>query len=214
MSEDKSKSVSLKELRENFYINRNLEIKNLWQRSIFLATFMVMCFGAYGKIFETLLNYSQCNEKIAILHSAAIFVGIVGLLISILWVMMSKSSKAWQEVYEITLKELELELEIPEKYRMGNVNHSGTDTNIFSCNAGKYSPSKINIAIGHISFFIWGIIIFGHFFCNICHLLCSFSPCEHFQILILFFNILLLLIAIIIPIILICGKWVKSSFLK
>jgi hypothetical protein len=157
-------AIEKKDLRDTFYKNRELEIKNLWQRSIFLASFLVMCFGGYGKIVELLLN-SNDNEHIQILHVLAILVCLLGIVFSWLWIAMAKGSKAWQEVYEDAIKSIESEpaLNIEEKYRYGQYNlKEGADTNILSCKAGRYSPSKINIAIGQVSLFMWIITILLH----------------------------------------------------
>ena len=56
--------VSLKELREEFYKIRKFEIQNLWQRSIFLATFIVLLFTGYGAFFEKLMSYDGLQSII------------------------------------------------------------------------------------------------------------------------------------------------------
>jgi hypothetical protein len=213
---DRSYAVTLKELREHFYRCRDLEIKNLWQRSLFLATFMVMCFSSYGKIMNMLLAPGG-DEKTAVLHTIAICLGVIGLLFSILWIMMAKGSKAWYEVYENSLENLDAsnELKIEEKYRSGHIDPGKIiDANILSCHAGKYSPSKINIAIGQILFFVWIIVILVHFFCNIIGMTCFMQACDAIQVFLIIINILLLLSAIIIPLILLCSRWVRSGSLK
>jgi len=49
------KKVPLKELRKEFYKIRKFEIQNLWQRSIFLITFIVILITGYTNLIEKLL---------------------------------------------------------------------------------------------------------------------------------------------------------------
>lgn len=99
----------------------------------------------------------------------AIFISLVGIIMSILWIAMAKGSKAWQEVYEDAIGKIEEDLKIPEQYRSENLkgNAAKRDMNIWSMRGGSYSPSKINIAIGQISFVIWILIFVTHLTCLI-----------------------------------------------
>lgn len=167
--ENEQKMEHLKRLREC----RDLEIKNLWQRSIFLATFLVLCYTAYGKLIKDILC-SDCTikENFPCLNLVLIFISLVGILMSILWICMAKGSKAWQEVYEDVIAKYEKEYlsdDIQESYRSnkltGDLNKR--DRCLLSVNGGPYSPSKINIVIGQISFVIWIFIYLTHVICHL-----------------------------------------------
>lgn len=164
--------VIYKRLQEN----RKLEIQNLWQRSIFLATFLVLCFTGYGVLIGKMIDPKCCvccaccvPCKIDYMDIIAIFISLVGIIMSILWIAMAKGSKAWQEVYEDAIGKIEEDLKIPEQYRSENLkgNAAKRDMNIWSMRGGSYSPSKINIAIGQISFVIWILIFVTHLTCLI-----------------------------------------------
>lgn len=63
--------------------------------------------------------------------------------------MMAKGSKAWYEVYERYIFEIEQEeaegLKIPERYRLGALCRPWEmNGNLFSKKAGRYSPSRLN----------------------------------------------------------------------
>lgn len=74
--------------------------------------------------------------------------------------MMAKGSKAWYEVYERYIFEIEQEeaegLKIPERYRLGALCRPWEmNGNLFSKKAGRYSPSRLNITIGSVTLTAW-----------------------------------------------------------
>lgn len=154
---------------ERLYACRDLEIKNLWQRSIFLASFLVLCYTAYGALIGNILGqYRLVDEKIWQYNTAIILLSFVGIILSVLWICMAKGSKAWQEVYEDAIDRYEKQYllkEIPQGFRSNELSGdpSKRDRCLFSVNGGPFSPSKINIAIGQISLIIWSGIAIGHF---------------------------------------------------
>lgn len=152
---------------DRLYACRDLEIKNLWQRSIFLATFLVLCFTAYGTLIKDVLCSGCTIKDFPCLNLVLIFISLVGVLMSILWICMAKGSKAWQEVYEDAIGKYEEEYlseDIPENYRSNKLkgDPSKRDRCLLSVNGGPYSPSKINIVIGQLSFTIWILIYLVH----------------------------------------------------
>ena len=58
-----SKAIPLKQLREEAYKIRKFEIQNLWQRSIFLAAFIVILITGYGHLVEKLLSENMRNGR-------------------------------------------------------------------------------------------------------------------------------------------------------
>lgn len=110
---------------ERLYKCRDLEISNLWQRSVFLSVFLILCFSAYGYlmsemvkvndhiVYENMSINSKMDNLIGSLkikestHYAlqnynlvAICISCVSIIFSILWIGIAKGSKAWYEVYE------------------------------------------------------------------------------------------------------------------
>ena len=173
----KKNSVWAEHLRERlktFYKCRDLEIQNLWQRSIFLGAFLLLCFTGYGymifscvskeiiKIFP-FVNLSDSTS--VTLNCLGIALALIGQVMSIIWILMAKGSKRWYEVYENLICKLEKskELDMPEGYRMGDYcDKQPTDERIWKPQAGKYSPSKLNICIGYVSSLVWMVVFCVH----------------------------------------------------
>lgn len=156
--------VSLKEIRDTFYHLRDFEISNLWQRSLFLSAFLVLLFTVYGNIVYGIFKGDYTNGLV--LSEICCGLALAGFMFSLIWIMMGKGSKAWYEIYEWRICEIEKEddLGIPEDYRMGASSSPwGLDENIYTNKAGKYSPSKLNIMIGRVLAIIWFIILVIHY---------------------------------------------------
>lgn len=160
--------ISIKEIHETFWRCRDFELSHLWQRSIFLSAFLVLCFTGYGTLVLKLLDV----EYFKYVNLLAFAVCIVGILFSCLWIMMGKGSKAWYERYEQAIGAFEKN----SKYVNPSVAHIGgfryeqikgydspeLSKNIFKGEGGAFSPSKINIAIGQITMVIWALALLFH----------------------------------------------------
>ena len=162
MSNEQTK-VSHKELRETFYRLRDFEISNLWQRSVFLSALLVLFFPAYGVLVSKLL---ESTGKHIIYHEICCALALCAIIFSIIWIMMAKGSKAWFEVYEQKICEIEDEddLGIMGEYSMHNMRKVpwSLDSRLLSGKAGRYSVSKLNILIGQFLFILWVIIFIIH----------------------------------------------------
>lgn len=216
---EKEEQLSAKELRNDFYKCRDFELSNLWQRSIFLSVFLVLCFTGYGFVLVKMTELEE-NHILAlpILNIIAIIIGILSLLFSILWIMMGKGSKAWYEVYEAAICDIDKKevLNIEDDYRMGELPiKRDLDHNIFTNKGGGFSVSKINIAIGQICFWIWSIVILFHSIFNIINIQLSLCvTCSLSLLLLLIISYILPIIAIIISCIFIFSDWLKSGYLR
>lgn len=179
---------------------REIEINNLWQRSVFLGTFLVLGYTGYGFLLDKMLSptdtFYQLNQSkyflkasietnLQMYHFVTCVLAAVNIIFSVLWITMAKGSKAWYEVYENAIyfvensekekfswKEIRCEIDLRRKnindtYKCQNRNNPSEFVNqkedcLFSVKSGGYSPSKINIAIGHINFFMWLIVLTVH----------------------------------------------------
>src|SRR5690554_1875374 len=171
---------------------RAIEINNLWQRSVFLGTFLVLGYTGYGVLINNMIFGNFKVDNLNLLHFITCALACVNIIFSVLWIAMAKGSKAWYEVYENAIhfvensdreryswKEIRCEIDLRRREmnqgkESKNQNKKCEDRNnpdkfknikndcIFSTKAGGYSPAKINIALGQISFFIWILVLFIH----------------------------------------------------
>lgn len=182
MSDESEKE---KMILDNLYRCRDLEINNLWQKSTFLAPFLILCFTGYGFLlyelvkedglkyqellkYEKLLKYEQITEtdtSIIKINILCIVLCAISALFSILWILMFKGSKAQFELCERAIANYEQkELKIPYGYAMGTLRHNKIefDDGLLNTKAGKFSPSKVNIVIGQVSLVLWSLCMFFH----------------------------------------------------
>ena len=166
--------ITTKDIRDSLWRCRDFELSHLWQRSIFLTTILILCFTGYGVVTMKLCEQVEIdvNSSVYVLNNIALVLCIINIMFSSLWIMMAKGSKAWYERYERAIDAFECD----KKYSSSEVISTGVNESeiggfqfqnltsydrpdvrdcIFSCKGGGYSPSKINIAIGQISFVLW-----------------------------------------------------------
>ena len=151
-----------KMILDNLYRCRDLEINNLWQKSIFLGPILTLCFTGYGFLLNELIKLDTQTDKI---NELCILLCIVSIIFSILWILMFKGSKAQFELCERAIANYEQkELKIPYGYAMGTLRHNEIEFNdcLLNTKAGSFSPSKVNILIGQVSLWIWIICFVIH----------------------------------------------------
>ena len=182
---EKDLSEKQKMILDNLYRCRDLEINNLWQKSIFLTPFLILCFTGYGFLlyelvkedgfkykevlkYKNLVKYEQViniDTSITKINILCIALCAVSALFSILWILMFKGSKAQFELCERAIANYEQkELKIPYGYAMGRLRHNEIEFEdaLLNTKAGKFSPSKVNILIGQLSLVLWSLCIFFH----------------------------------------------------
>lgn len=200
MSESQKTNFTLSDLYTQYWHCRDFEIQNLWQRSIFLGSFLILCFTGYGLFFckaffagdgNFIRLWSDSNECCCYsltlspnwqTHITAVFIAMIGMILSVLWICLAKSSKAWVEVYEAAIASIDKdEGFMPAScknvggFHMENLAKYGANessvkyaertqfsNSLCSCKGGLFSPSKINICIGQISLVIWILIMMMH----------------------------------------------------
>ena len=106
------------------------------------------------------------------MNEIACAAALLGMSFAVIWIMMAKGSKAWYEVYERYIFEIEREetdgLKIPERYRLGALCRPWEmNSNLFSKKAGRYSPSRLNITIGTVLMTAWFVIFLLHYIASI-----------------------------------------------
>lgn len=165
-----------KDLYKELFHCRDFELQHLWQRSIFLAGFMVALFTLYGNFVGD--NFIKNESNQITIHYFAFFIGCVGIILSQLFIMMIKGSKRWYEQFEHSIywfyeniEKTDLFSEELIKYfnhdkfpRFGKLSSTTINTSLFSRNAGNYSVSKINIVLGQLLCLVWIGITGFHLF--------------------------------------------------
>ena len=149
--------ITEKDIYESLWRCRDFELSNLWQRSVFLTAFILITISGYGYcLFQTLslIKVTSDNGNFIVLFIFTLFVNIIGIILSALWIMMAIGSKAWYEKYEEAIYAIERDSEISDawylEYRKmmhGSLPPINMNNNPLSRKAGAYSVSKINIFI-------------------------------------------------------------------
>lgn len=151
----------LKQLRQCYYKIRKFEIQNLWQRSIFLATFTVILFSGYGGLIEKLIS-SEIDQA-TVIHFSCCSLSSLGSIFAIIWIMMAKGSKAWYEIYEDKIHDIEHNhLSWDDKYCLSGGKLTKLNNSLWSQESGAYSASKINILLGQVLRVTWLVVFCAH----------------------------------------------------
>jgi len=99
-----------KDMYDYLWRGRDFELEHLWQRSVFLAVFLLGIASAYAlyikDVFIPNLNPNETCAGFPLIFSIGIvpfFICLLGIIFSVLWIIMGKGSKAWYELYESNL---------------------------------------------------------------------------------------------------------------
>lgn len=172
--------LTTKDIYHNYWHCRDFEISNLWQRSVFLTAFLVLCFTVYGILGKDLIDQLKESVKVEdaywyVVNGVSFMICVVGSILSCLWIMMAKGSKAWYEIYENAItafegKGLKEKVDTTEIFYLSfNPVGMGSkytfpkrDSKLSTGCAGAYSTSKINWAIGFLTYVIWSFLMVVH----------------------------------------------------
>lgn len=155
---NKAKIENLKELYKRYNDERDYHLKRFWENSIFIWTFLMVCFTAYGLLMNKFLDKNLHDDVSSIFPFLNSFICVIGFILSFFWYKMAKASKAWYEVFENAIWEMESlnnEFKYEDKYLIYNFWATKNGENVCS-------PSKIVIAIGAVLISFWVIaLVFG-----------------------------------------------------
>lgn len=170
--EDNSK-VSPRDIYMRLCACRDFEIKLQWERAVFLTAFLIACYAGYGSFLLSVHQHGAGAGNFSSLVINGIFITLtfVGVVLSLLWILMAKGSKAWYEHYEQAIAAFAKDKatgEVPECmlahrwYDMPDIKRSAMNNCMFNFSGGAYSVSKIVIAIGICSLVIWSALFILH----------------------------------------------------
>lgn len=180
MDIDKTKEFILEKSHQAY----EREISTLWQRSIFLATFILATFTGLGSLFAKCLESEMSFSTFKFTTIAFFFMSLIGLVLAILWIFMAKASKANQNVCEMRIIAFSKKFNVTCVDCSENIddasfiNETGVtpqalglvygkkfkkymgwqhknSKNFFKIEGGPFSVSKINILLGFVFFFIY-----------------------------------------------------------
>ena len=93
--------ISSRNIYESLWRGRDFELSHLWQRSIFLTAFIVLAYTGYGfvvmQICEKIFQDNLDSLGFIYLNILGLIIALAGVVLSVLWIMMGKGSKAWYE---------------------------------------------------------------------------------------------------------------------
>lgn len=160
-----TKEEKYKLLYDRYTKCRDLELDRFWKNSVFVWVFLALCYGAFGKI---IIDYLPDDKDVKISqHTYEIILAVIsffGFFMSKIWIWMARGLKAWYEVYETAVWDLESKSNVFDFDRRYTIeNYWSVKTNGFRLfNSDRISPSRIVILIGRlmsctwcVSFLIW-----------------------------------------------------------
>lgn len=163
------------------WICRDFEVDHLWQRSVFLAGFLLACFAGYGALASAALFPEDGKPGVPkeLVNAIGFCICLIGVVLSLLWLMMAKGSKAWYERYEQAIEAFANSYPGQFENAMARLDgfhwekmpkYKAKPLSNWLCNSkgGEYSPSKINYGLGIVSFVIWSVLALAHVACAGC----------------------------------------------
>lgn len=168
--------LSYKSVYNVYWKCRDFELQHFWQRSVFLTAFLIACFAGYGGLVVAALDSIKLSApKLTLVNGVGFAISLVGIVLSLLWIMMAKGSKAWYERWERAIDAFcaaygEIAFESKDAanisgFRIENIKgfeRPAVSGWLWRTDGGPYSPSRINIAIGHLALVIWSLIAAAH----------------------------------------------------
>lgn len=151
MSEEEEKKM--RELYDQYKASRDSELDKFWKNSMYVWTFLGLCFTAYGVLIIKYIDSNNDNLKLQIAISA---ICNFGFALSVVWKCMAQGLKAWYEVFEIAIWDIESHHNIfnfPPNYTIGNYWY--VDENKTS---KPFSPSALVMSIGWCMMIFWGVV--------------------------------------------------------
>lgn len=215
MSRKKKELAKIEKLYTRYNQCRDLEIDRFWKNSVFVWVFLALCFAAFGAMVKDYYMPMRNLERIDD-DSYYLFLSIISgiaLFLSCVWVWMARGLKAWYEVFEMAIWDLEInknEIGYPKEYTINNYwtikdQNSNYDKLLSSA---PYSSSKIVILIGHFLVLVW-LMAFGYSLWSYCDCYLYFDFCLEYinwKFIILFVALCCLIIF--------CRWLVKSTSLR
>ena len=173
--------ISYRDLYFRFWSCRDFEIAHVWNRAIFLTAFLIACFAGYGTVLLAMVKPAECCVRSEIVNALAFCLTLIGIVVSVLWIMMAKGSKKWYERWENAIEAFRKSPKYRDAFEgkvdeIAGMKHSDIEgfkefgdpdasDCIFNTDGGNYSVSRINVFIGQFSLLVWLVLMVYHLIC-------------------------------------------------
>ena len=157
--------IRLGKLYKRYNQCRDAELDRFWKNSVFVWVFLALCFAAFGTLVKDYNMHNVNLEKPSpeVYYLFLSIISAVGLILSWIWVWMARGLKAWYEVYETAIWDIESfknEFNYPHQFTIDNywgLKRSDCFIQRWFFDSKPFSPSKIVILIGWLLIFIWAL---------------------------------------------------------
>lgn len=149
---------------------RDMEIGLVWKRAVFLTAFIIAAFASYGGMLTVAIRKGFSLPLFYGVTMCGIGISCVGVVLSLMWIMMSKGSKAWYEHYEQAISAFAAEYLLPpfDKFAahdwlsIPKIKHEEMSDNLFNTHGGAYSVSRVSVMVGQLALSIWCAVSLAH----------------------------------------------------
>ncbi len=149
---------------------RDMEIELVWKRAVFLTAFMIAAFASHGGLLTVAVRKGFSLPLFYGVTMCGIGISCVGVVLSLMWIMMSKGSKAWYEHYEQAISAFAVEYLLPPFDKLAahgwlsipNIKHEQMSNGILNTHGGAYSVSRVSAMIGQLALSIWCAVSLAH----------------------------------------------------
>ena len=156
--------ITVKDIWQSNYEQFRHETDRLWQNAVFAWGFVNVLFVGYS---ATLKNFIQKENHKFEYNLVALFIALLGLFISAVWIAISKASRSVQKSNGDKIKKIESDSRFsfcPREYVLGGTTNRfpGIDTSLKTLKNGAFSLSRINIFLAQTIWCIWFTLFLFH----------------------------------------------------
>lgn len=196
-TENQDKCKSLDKYCDFILARYDSEIKLLWQRSVFVATFMVLVVTGYGVLFLKMREMTGNWHFLLfdeVYNGVSICICLVGVLLAFIWYRIARGSKACFESYEdIIYKQGKGIIDRLGQREMDDLKYE-KHGNFNSClGAGPFSVGRLNVLIPFSFMLLFSVLCFSHLI-----MLCTAGCCWGYCLFPVLFPFLLFVSAIVV----------------
>ena len=181
--------IRLGKLYKRYNQCRDAELDRFWKNSVFVWVFLALCFAAFGSLFKDhnmptkAMDIANTSNETYYLSLSVI--SLIACILSWIWVWMARGLKAWYEVYETAIWDIESfknEFNYPHQFTIDNywgLKRSDCFIQRWFFDSKPFSPSKIVILIGWLLVIVWFIALVFSILSWLCNtgVICCLIPC-------------------------------------